>query len=324
MTLSQLDQLRNLSIVVADSSDFEQIKAFHPVDATTNPSLVFAAAQKPQYHALIESAIENAKKETSPEAKRSLLIDSLFVNFGIELLKIVPGRVSTEVEAALSFDTDASIKRARHIISLYEQQGFKRERVLIKLAATWEGIKAAEVLEKEGIHCNMTLIFSLVQAVACAEVKATLISPFVGRVLDWYKKENPTVTYSGNSDPGVTLVRQVYTYFKKMGYKTTIMAASFRNAVEPLSLAGCDLLTISPRLLEELSSKYESITQKLSPQMAESTSLEKLIISENTFRFMLNENAMATEKLSEGIRLFTQDTKKLVDMINHLISSTEN
>ncbi len=316
MSLNQLTQLKQMTVVVADTGDFESIKTYVPRDATTNPTLILQAAQKPEYRSLIEKAVREAEKGNSREEKRMLLIDHLFVNFGLELLKIVPGRVSTEVDATLSFDAKASQERAKHIISLYEKAGIPRERVLIKLASTWEGIRASEVLEMEGIHCNMTLLFSLVQAIGCAEAKATLISPFVGRILDWYKKQNPSQTYTGETDPGVQSVRTIYSYFKKFGYKTEVMGASFRNKDEIIALAGCDLLTISPKLLEELQASQEPVSLKLSEEMAKSASIEKISLNESTFRFLMNEDAMATEKLAEGIRNFAADMNKLVAYIS--------
>jgi len=307
---SQLEQLRSMTTIVADTGDFAAIKAYQPVDATTNPSLVFQAAQKPEYRGLIKESIQGIDRE-------DLLIDTLFVTFGVELLKIVPGRVSTEVDPTLSFDTQKTIDRVKQIISLYESRGIPRERVLIKLATTWEGVRAAEVLEMEGIHCNMTLIFSLIQAAACMNVKATLISPFVGRVLDWYKKQTG-LEYTGETDPGVALVRNIYNYGKKFGFKTQVMGASFRNKEEIIALAGCDLLTISPKLLDELHQSSHEVVQKLSIEEAHTSDLEKIAISESVFRYLLNEDAMATEKLSDGIRSFAKDTEKLQTFIREL------
>jgi len=300
---SQLEQLRSMTTIVADTGDFATIKAYQPIDATTNPSLVFQAAQKPEYRELIKEAIQGIKRA-------DLLIDTLFVTFGVELLKIVPGRVSTEVDPTLSFDTQKTIERVKQIISLYENRGIPRERVLIKLATTWESVRAAEVLEMEGIHCNMTLIFSLIQAAACMNAKATLISPFVGRVLDWHKKQTG-LEYTGETDPGVGLVRNIYNYGKKFGFKTQVMGASFRNKEEIIALAGCDLLTISPKLLDELHQSSNEVVQKLSLEIAKSSDLKKIAISESAFRYLLNEDPMATEKLSDGIRSFAQDTEKL-------------
>ena len=312
MPMNQLDQLRKMTVVVSDSSDFDIIKSYNPIDATTNPTLVFQAAQKTEYRSLIERAIAESTRGTTPEHRRALLIDTLFVLFGVELLKIIPGRVSTEVEASLSFDTKGSIERAVQIVSLYEQHGIPRERVLIKLASTIEGIRAAEVLEMVGIHCNMTLIFSLVQAAACAEAKVTLVSPFVGRILDWFKKNNPSLSYTAANDPGVLVVKRIYQYLKKFGSKTAIMGASFRNKNEVLALAGCDLLTVSPKFLDELSQSTETVERQLSKEMEMPSDLMKIATSEPHFRFLLNEDQMASEKLSEGIRLFTEDTRKLV------------
>jgi len=306
---SQLEQLRSMTTIVADTSDFAAIEMYRPEDATTNPSLVFQAAQKPEYRDLIKKAAQQAG------ADQNLLIDTLFVAFGVELLKIVPGRVSTEVDPSLSFDTQKTIDRTKQIISLYEDQGIPRDRVLIKLATTWEGVRAAEVLEMEGIHCNMTLIFSLIQAAACMNAKATLISPFVGRVLDWYTKTTGN-TYTGETDPGVTLVRNIYNYGKKFGHKTQIMGASFRNKEEIVCLAGCDLLTISPKLLNELHQCSDTVSQQLSQKTADCSALEKMAISESRFKYLLNEDAMATEKLAEGIRSFAKDTEKLKAFIS--------
>lgn len=309
--MSQLDTLKLYTTVVADTGDFEAIKTYKTQDATTNPTLILQAASKPEYRHLIDKALKEAKRIADPSRKRQVLLDRIFVNFGLELLQIVPGRVSTEIDARLSFDTKASIERARHIISLYEEASIPRERVLIKLAATWEGIRAAEVLEMENIHCNLTLIFSLAQAIACAEAQVTLISPFVGRILDWHQKQNPTRSYTSLTDPGVLSVQEIYAYFKKFGYSTEIMGASFRNKGEILALSGCDLLTISPKLLDELKSSDERFERALSPSMAQTNSLSKIELDEAQFRFMMNENPMAIEKLSEGIRLFSKDLDTL-------------
>lgn len=316
MATSQLDQLRKMTTIVVDSGDFDVVKAFAPSGATTNPSLVFQAAQKSEYRHLIERAMAESRRGATPEQRRDLLVDTLFVLFGVELLKIVSGRVSTEVDASLSFDTKGSIERAVQLISLYERYGIPRERVLIKLAATPEGVRAAEVLEMVGIHCNMTLIFSLVQAAACAEVNATLVSPFVGRVLDWHKTHSPNTTFTAETDPGVTLVRSIYRYFKAFGIKTVVMGASFRNKEEVLALAGCDLLTVSPKLLEELSNSTDPVHQKLISTEEPSPDLRKIPTSEPTFRFLLNEDQMACEKLSEGIRGFCEASRNLVKFIS--------
>lgn len=303
--MNQLDQLKKFTTVVADTGDFDSLKQYSPTDSTTNPSLIYAASQQPQYRALVDEAIRFGKGDLSAT------LDKVFVNFGIEILKIVPGRVSTEVDARLSFDIQGSIKKGRHIISLYEAAGIDRKRILIKLASTWEGIVAAEALEKEGIHCNMTLLFSLPQAIACAEAKATLISPFVGRILDWHKKSSGVTSYPPAQDPGVLSVTTIYNYYKKFGYKTQIMGASFRNKDEILELAGCDLLTIAPSLLEELRTSNDPVTKKLDASLAKDAKMEKIHMDEKTFRYMLNEDAMATEKLAEGIRNFAKDIVKL-------------
>lgn len=307
-----LEQLRRMTTIVVDTGDIEAIKKYSPTDATTNPSLILSASQKPQYQHLIEEAVQYAKnKGGSKEEIANSLMDKLFVNFGVEILKLIPGRVSTEVDAHLSFDIKGSIDKAHALIKLYQEAGISKERILIKLASTWEGAKAAAQLEKEGIHCNMTLMFSLPQAIVCAEAKATLISPFVGRILDWYKKNEGKTSYAPEDDPGVHSVAQIYDYYKKFGYTTQVMGASFRNKEEIIELAGCDLLTISPQLLEELSQSEGSLVRKLDPAKAAKLPIEKISLDENLFRFMLNDNAMATEKLSEGIRKFAEDADKL-------------
>jgi transaldolase len=307
--MSQLTELKKYTTVVADTGDFVSLKQYSPTDATTNPSLIYAASQQPQYKHLVDEAISYGKKKAKEQI--SHMLDKVFVNFGLEILKIIPGRVSTEVDARLSFDAEGSVEKARHLIALYEASGISRERVLIKLASTWEGIQAAKTLEKEGIHCNMTLLFSLCQAVACAEVHATLISPFVGRILDWFKKSEGKTSYQPSEDPGVQSVKSIYNYYKKFGYQTQIMGASFRNKEEILELAGCDLLTIAPSLLEELKRAEEPIARKLDPEKAKELSIAKMNLDEKSFRYMLNEDAMATEKLSEGIRNFIKDIVKL-------------
>lgn len=314
--VDKLQQLKKLTTIVVDTGDIESIKKFAPTDATTNPSLILAAAQKPQYKHLIEEAVESSKSAKSREERRDLLMDQVFVNFGVEILKLIPGRVSTEVDARLSFDTEGSIKKAHSLIALYKKAGIEKERILIKLASTWEGAEAAKVLEKEGIHCNMTLMFSLAQAIACAEAKATLISPFVGRILDWYKIHDKVSGYAPAEDPGVKSVTQIYNYYKKFGYKTQVMGASFRNTEEILELAGCDLLTISPQLLEELSKAEGHVEKKLDSSKAKEMSLEKINVDEKTYRWLLNENQMATEKLSEGIRKFAEDGAKLAKFLD--------
>ncbi|MEM8868326.1 MAG: transaldolase [Verrucomicrobiota bacterium] len=314
MTTS-LDALKSMTTVVADTGDFETLAAYAPQDATTNPSLILKALQKEEYASVLDGAIAStADSGLSGEAKIDLVIDHLLVGFGQKILEIVPGRVSTEVDACLSFDADASIAKAHELIALYEAKGTPRERILIKMASTWEGIKAAEVLQKEGINCNMTLLFSLAQAVACAEVGAKLISPFVGRILDWYKASTGE-TYTAATDPGVLSVQEIFTYYKKFGFETEVMGASFRNIGEILELAGCDLLTISPGLLEELKTMSEPVTKKLDAEAAKDANIEKLEITEKSFRWLLNEDAMATEKLSQGIRVFGQDMVKVRDIV---------
>ncbi|KIC74736.1 Transaldolase [Neochlamydia sp. EPS4] len=312
MMSSQLEQLKQITTIVVDTGDIETIKKFTPTDATTNPSLILAATQQSQYKHLLDDAVQYAKKKAANSKEmRTLMMDKLFVNFGVEILRLVPGRVSTEVDARLSFDRDESIRRAHTLIKLYEEAGIKKERVLIKLASTWESTRAAQELENEGIHCNMTLLFSLPQAIACADVKATLISPFVGRILDWYKKNENASSYAPSEDPGVQSVTQIYNYLKKFGYKTQVMGASFRNVDEILELAGCDLLTIAPSLLEKLKNTQGPVPRKLNADQARHLNLEKINLDEKSFRLMLNDNAMATEKLAEGIRKFAEDLVKL-------------
>ncbi|MES2345343.1 MAG: transaldolase [Chlamydiota bacterium] len=316
----KLSALKELTTIVADTGEFEEIKKYHPTDATTNPSLIFAASSLPEYQPLIQDAVLYGKKHGKTQKEQlDLSLDKAFVNFGLEILKIVPGRVSTEVDARLSFDIEGSIQKARALIALYENAGIDRKRVLIKLASTWEGIKAAELLEKEGIHCNMTLMFSLPQAIGCAEAKATLISPFVGRILDWYKKAEGKDSYPPAEDPGVKSVSEIYNYYKHFGYKTQIMGASFRNVDEILELAGCDLLTISPKLLEDLQKAEGPVPRKLDPEKAKTLKIEKIALDEKTFRFLHCENAMATEKLYEGIRNFSKDVVKLEKMLEKLM-----
>lgn len=309
--VTQLDQLKQFTVVVADTGDFATLKEFTPRDATTNPSLILKAAQMPAYKHLLEKAIADGKKANlSGEKLIKSIVDDLLILFGVEILKIVPGRVSTETDANLSFDTEALIAKGRRFISLYDKQGIKRERILVKVATTWEGIRAAEVLQKEGINCNLTLLFSLVQAVACAEAGAKLVSPFVGRILDWYKKSTGK-DYAPAEDPGVVSVKEIYAYYKKFGHATEVMGASFRNVGEIIELAGCDLLTISPQLLGELKKSTAPVERKLSPEIAKQSTIERVPTDEKSFRWLLNENAMATEKLSEGIRQFAADTVKL-------------
>src|SRR5438034_217948 len=309
--LNQLEQLKKFTKVVADTADFESMKEFKPQDATTNPSLVYAATQKQQYGRLLDGVLKERKNSgLSGQAQIEDICDHLLVQFGCDILEIVPGRVSTETDARLSFDVDGSIKKARRLIELYEDRKIPRERVLIKIASTWEGLTAAEQLQKEGIRCNLTLLFSLVQAVRAAGAKAQLISPFVGRIYDWYKKENKR-DYTGSEDPGVQSVTEVYTYYKKFNIPTEVMGASFRNTGQILELAGCDCLTISPELMEELSKSTDPVERKLSPEKAKAANVEKLELDEKRFRWLLNENAMATEKLSEGIRKFAADVVRL-------------
>ena len=307
---TQLDQLKAFTTVVADTGDFVSMKEFAPQDATTNPSLILKAAAMPDYAHLVDKAIADA----GASASVGQIIDRLLVVFGLEILKLVPGRVSSEVDARLSFDTQATIAKAHDIIGLYEKAGVKRDRILIKIASTWEGIKAAEHLQKEGINCNLTLLFSFAQAVACAEAGIKLISPFVGRILDWHKK-TAGKDFVGAADPGVISVTQIYTYYKKFGYKTEVMGASFRNKLEILELAGCDLLTIAPALLAELKASSEPVARKLDPAKAASANLTKVTFDEKSFRFALNEDAMATEKTAEGIRKFSADGVKLEKLI---------
>ncbi len=309
--LNQLEQLKKFTKVVADTADFESMKKFKPQDATTNPSLVYAATQKQQYGRLLDGVLKERRNSgLSGQAQLEDICDHLLVQFGCDILEIVPGRVSTETDARLSFDVDGSIKKARRLIELYEDRKIPRERVLIKVASTWEGLTAAEQLQKEGIRCNLTLLFSLVQAVRAAGAKAQLISPFVGRIYDWYKKENKR-DYTGPEDPGVQSVTEIYTYYKKFNIPTEVMGASFRNTGQILELAGCDCLTISPELMEELSKSTDPVERKLSPEKAKAANVEKLELDEKRFRWLLNENAMATEKLSEGIRKFAADVVKL-------------
>ncbi len=306
--MNSLEQLKKYTKVVADTGDFQSIIEYKPVDATTNPSLIYKAAQDKKYHHLIDNTIDYAKKKSSVrEEQLNLCLDKLVVNFGVEILKVVPGRVSTEADALLSFDTRKTIDKAKSLIGLYEAAGITKNQILIKVASTWEGIRAAEKLEKEGIHTNLTLLFSKVQAIACADAGITLISPFVGRILDWHKKDRGVDQIPPQDDPGVKSVNEIYNYFKKFGYKTEVMGASFRNTGEIVELAGCDLLTISPDLLRELEGSQEVITPKLTVESAKKSAEEKTVIDELTFRWLMNEDAMATEKLAEGIRRFNAD-----------------
>jgi transaldolase len=310
MTL--LESLKRYTTVVADTGDIEAIARHRPQDATTNPSLLYHAAQVPSYRRLVDDATELASERGgSHEEMAGEFIDRLFVLFGCEILKVVPGRVSTEVAASLSFDTEGTIAKARKLISLYEAKGISRERIRIKVASTWEGIRAAERLEKEGIHCNLTLLFSFAQAVACAEAGVTLISPFVGRIYDWYKKEHGGAEIPPDQDPGVASVTRIYNYYKKYGYKTQVMGASFRNVNQIVNLAGADLLTISPELLDQLEQSQGAVDRKLDPERAKGSAGDRLHLDEKTFRWMHNEDAMATEKLAEGIRKFNSDAHHL-------------
>ena len=319
MSLSQLDQLKQFTTVVADTGDFESMQIYHPRDATTNPSLILQAASQPQYRPLVEQAIAGLKPSgLAGAAITAAIIDRILVLFGLEILKIVPGRVSTEVDARLSFDTAGTLVKARELIAAYEAAGHSRERILIKIAATWEGIKAAEVLEKEGIHCNLTLLFSFGQAVACAEAGVQLISPFVGRILDWHKAATGK-DYAGAQDPGVQSVRAIYNYYKKFGYRTEVMGASFRNKGEILALAGCDLLTISPSLLGELQACDEPLVAQLTPAGAALSDGPQLHLDEKAFRYALNEDAMATEKTAQGIRNFAADIVKLEALVGSML-----
>ena len=317
-SLSQLDQLKQFTTVVADTGDFESIKDYQPQDATTNPSLIFKAIQMEVYRPLLQKAIAEEAGSTGGAGKIDAVIDQLLVLFGREILEIVPGRVSTEVDARLSFDRVATVAKAKHIIQLYENHGIERERVLIKIASTWEGIQAAEELKKVGINCNLTLLFSLGQAIACAEAGVQLISPFVGRIMDWHKAKTGK-DYAAAEDPGVLSVQSIYDYYKKFGYATEVMGASFRNKGEVLELAGCDLLTISPELLAELSAEHAPVTEKLSVAKAKAAEIEKIAMDENTFRWMLNEDAMATEKLAEGIRKFAADIDRLEGLVSEAL-----
>ncbi len=308
--MSQLQQLKQFTTVVADTGDFQSMKEFAPQDATTNPSLILKAVQKPQYQPLLAKAVREHHGKPATE-----IIDHLLVAFGLQILELIPGRVSTETDARLSFDTEGTIAKGRALIALYEAAGVPRQRVLIKIASTWEGIRAAEVLEKEGIRCNMTLLFSITQAIACAEAGAQLISPFVGRIYDWYKKSSG-IEYTGAEDPGVQSVQRIYEYYKKFGYTTEVMGASFRNTAQIIELAGCDLLTISPELLQKLAENDAPVVRKLSPESAKNADIKKISLDEKDFRLMLNEDAMATEKLAEGIRLFCADIVKLEGLIH--------
>ncbi|BDA69595.1 transaldolase [Rivularia sp. IAM M-261] len=319
MSSNLLDQLKKMTVVVADTGDIGAIAKFTPRDATTNPSLITAAAQMPEYQEIVNETLLKAKQDLGAGAKEadilSLAFDRLAVAFGLKILEIIPGRVSTEVDARLSYDTEATLNKARNLIAQYEAAGVGKERVLIKIASTWEGIRAAEILEKEGIHCNLTLLFGIHQAIACAEAGVTLISPFVGRILDWYKKETGRDSYAPAEDPGVVSVTNIYNYYKKFGYKTEVMGASFRNLGEITELAGSDLLTISPQLLAELQSTIGELPRKLDAEKAAAMSIEKITIDKATYDKMHAEDRMASEKLDEGIKGFTKALETLEKLL---------
>jgi len=315
--MTALEQLRQYTTVVADTGDFQAMKRYQPHDATTNPSLILKAVQSDSYRPLLEKAVRDHREKSTAE-----IIDQLLIAFGTEILSIIPGRVSTEVDARLSFDTAATIAKGEELIRLYAAAGIPRERILIKIASSWEGIRAAQVLQKQGIHCNMTLLFSLPQAIACAEAGAQLISPFVGRIYDWYKKNAGSnwdeARDGGANDPGVISVRGIYAYYKKFGYTTEVMGASFRSVSQILELAGCDLLTISPDLLQQLQDSTQTVERKLKPDAAADAALQRIAVDEASFRYLLNDSAMATEKLAEGIRQFSADAIKLEKLIDAL------
>ncbi len=312
--MNKLEQLKAMTTVVADTGDIDAIASYTPTDATTNPSLLLKAAQQPEYAHLLQDAIDYAMQRSEHIQTRAIdMMDRLAVNFGARILDIIPGRISTEVDARLSFDTDATIARAESLIALYQLAGIDASRILIKIASTWEGIQAAAELERRGIHCNLTLMFSIAQAIAAAEAGATLISPFVGRIMDWYKKAEGVEAYAAAVDPGVVSVTRIYNYYKHHGYSTVVMGASFRNSGEILELAGCDLLTISPELMQELRNTEGDVPRRLDPQIARGLQIETIPMHESAFRWMMNEDAMATEKLAEGIRNFARDAAKLED-----------
>jgi len=309
---NKLEKLKTMTTVVADTGDFDAITEYEPQDATTNPSLLYKASKLPQYRELVEDAAAfGRKKDSEPAEQARWTMDKLAVNFGAEILKIVPGRVSTEIDARLSFDTEATLRRAEQLMELYDHEGIDPDRILLKIAATWEGIRAAERLERQGMRCNLTLLFGFPQAVACAEAGVTLISPFVGRILDWYMKSENLAGYPADEDPGVQSVTRIYNYYKHHGYDTVVMGASFRNVDEILQLAGCDYLTISPALLAELAATDGELQRRLDPEQARNMEIDKVVLNEPDFRWQLNEDAMATEKLAEGIRLFAEDTIRL-------------
>ncbi len=327
MASNLLEQLKEVTVVVADTGDIQAIETFTPRDATTNPSLITAAAQMPQYQGIVDDTLKQARAELGQDASTSevvtLAFDRLAVAFGLKILAIVPGRVSTEVDARLSYDTEATLEKARYLISQYEAARISRDRVLIKIASTWEGIKAAEILEQEGIHCNLTLLFGIHQAIACAEAKVTLISPFVGRILDWYKKDTGRDSYPSAEDPGVLSVTKIYNYYKKFGYQTEVMGASFRNIGEITELAGCDLLTISPKLLEQLRSTETELPRKLSPELAAKADIAKMAMDKATFDKMHSEDRMASEKLAEGIQGFTKALIALEKLLGERLARLE-
>lgn len=322
-----LDQLKQMTVVVADTGDIQAIEKYTPRDATTNPSLITAAAQMPQYQSIVDDTLKAARKSLGDNAPAkevaTLAFDNLAVSFGLKILDIIPGRVSTEVDARLSYDTEATIAKGREIIAQYEAAGVSKDRILIKIASTWEGIQAAAVLEKEGIHCNLTLLFGLHQAIACAENGITLISPFVGRILDWYKKDTGRDSYASHEDPGVLSVTEIYSYYKKFGYNTEVMGASFRNVGEITELAGVDLLTISPALLDELQKTEGTLERKLSPEVAAKSDIQKISMDKATFDNMHQENRMAAEKLSEGIDGFAKALEALEDLLAKRLAELE-
>ena len=322
--MNLLESLRKHSIIVADTGDIDSIARVKPQDATTNPSLLYQAAQNPAYRPLVDDALAFGMKARGDRAaKAEALMERLSVNFGCEILKHVRGRVSTEVDAGLSFDVESTLAKARRLIELYQQAGMPRERVLIKVASTWEGIKAAEKLEREGIHCNLTLLFSFAQAVACADAGVTLISPFVGRIYDWYRKERKVEDIAPADDPGVQSVTRIYHYYKKFGYKTQVMGASFRKVEQIVGLAGCDLLTIAPDLMDKMVKTEGEVTRRLTVEAAKASNAEKIVLDERTFRWLHNEDAMATEKLAEGIRRFHADARKLEDYVLALVEKSQ-
>lgn len=327
MSKNLLEQLKEMTVVVADTGDIDAIEKFKPRDATTNPSLITAAAQMPQYQGIVDETLLQARKDcgssASPSEVVKLAADRLAISFGLKILEIVPLRVSTEVDARLSFDTEATVAKGREIIAQYEAKGISRERILVKSASTWEGIQAAGILEKEGIHCNLTLLFGMHQAVACAEAGVTLISPFVGRILDWYKKDTGRDSYPAQEDPGVLSVTQIYSYYKKFGYNTEVMGASFRNVGEVIELAGCDLLTISPPLLAELQTSQGELKRKLDPTSAAKASIEKISMDRATFDRMHAADKMASDKLAEGIAGFVSALQKLEQVLADRLSVLE-